>query len=125
MSLEKNKKNSGEIILFVVFIILFFMLFIGLFLSKMILRQTKVANNVANSVQAYYIADTGAEVTLYRIRNELSSTAFTRNNEIANVEIGGGRYIATVTSSSGSALRIEVIGIYNRTSRAIELYWGG
>ncbi|MDD3190434.1 MAG: pilus assembly PilX N-terminal domain-containing protein [Candidatus Pacebacteria bacterium] len=124
MNLKKNDKNSGEIILFVVFVILFFMLFIGLFLSKMILRQTRVANNVANSVQAYYIADTGAEVTLYSIRNELSSGAFTYGNTIANVEISGGKYIATVTSTSLDDLSIEVIGIYNQTSRAIELSWG-
>jgi hypothetical protein len=126
------KADSGEVVLFVIFIILFFMLFIGTFLSRMILRQIKVSNNVANSVQAYYIADSGTEMTLYYVKvyapanvtgfSLNSSPAPDLNGWIANPFAPDGTYNASVETAAGN-LKIEILGAYKQTSRAIELSW--
>ena len=125
--LKSNKKESGEIVLFVIFVILFFMLFIGLFLSKMILRQIKTANNVANSVQAYYIADSGTEMTLYRVRKDTTLPELVSGMDLTYTEnpfyYMGGEYVAKITSIESSTLKIEVLGVCRQTSRAIELSW--
>lgn len=127
--LKSNKKESGEIVLFVIFIILFFMLFIGLFLSKMILRQIKTANNIVNSVQAYYVADSGAEATSYRVRTD-TSLILVEGEQLTYPSsenpfgyMTDRYYISEIASTESSSLKIEIMGVYKQTSRAIELSW--
>jgi hypothetical protein len=125
---EKDKQQSGEILMFVIFIIIFLMLFVSLFLSKTLVKQAKTANNVANTLQAYYLADTGAEYSLYQFKNVCSSSGSAdiqlprciEDNVPAFVGTGGQCDIAYDTSTG----MISVAGIYKgQTSRAIQLTW--
>lgn len=122
--------QSGEIIIFVVFIILFMVMFVGLFISKLLIWQTNVSINAAHSVQAYYIADSGAEAVMYHLANsdpddlslEVGQT-FTMPNS-PDFDFEDDACQATITSSASSGLGIKIIGNYKGvTSRAIELNW--
>jgi hypothetical protein len=119
----KDKRQAGEILMFVIFIIIFLMLFVSLFLSRTLARQSKATNNVVSTLQAYYLADTGAEYSLYRFRNVCDSgnqpPLCITNNQPTFVPDG----ICDITYDSSTS-KISITGTYRgQTSRAIELTW--
>lgn len=120
MMKERKKSESGQIILFVLFVVLFMMLFVSLFVSRTLLKQTKTADNIASSVQAYYIADSGSEYALYRFKYNCPT-----GSELASCI---GQYYAfgpeTCNMMFGTSSRMYITGTYRgQTSRAIELSW--
>lgn len=129
VKITANKYNSGQVVLLVMFIIVFFMILVGLFISNMILKQLIVTRNIANSVQAYYVADAGTEISLYNLKTAysgslVSGTLISENSSLPGVT--DGQYTATVIEGGGTALlRIKVLGVYRNTARAVELNWGG
>lgn len=135
-NLIRNKKKefkngeSGEILLFVIFVVLFMIMFVSLFLSRTLLRQSKTASNIYNSIQAYYIADTGAESALYLVKTA-NLTLNANDNITGNVEAinsdlpaaGDSWSIKVSPDTNDSVFRINIIGTHNLTSRAIQLSW--
>ena len=130
---KKDKKQSGEIILFVIFVVLFLLLFVGLYLSRVLAKQAKIADNAASTVQAFYIADSGAEYALYRFVTYCDGTTAEKTPP-ACVMLPTGDYMATggqfvtggecdITYNEASS-EISITGNYHgQTSRAIELSW--
>lgn len=118
-----KKKESGEIILFVMFVVLFLVMFVSLFLSKLLTRQAKTSSSTLNSVQAYYIADTGAENTLYVLSQTTTLPPEGESVGIATNLFPGHSCSAVVAISNPTTLKINIIGTYKYTSRAIELFW--
>jgi hypothetical protein len=117
---KKRKGQSGEIAMFVVFILLFMMLFISLFVTQTLLKQTKAAINVASSVQAFYIANSGAEYALYHIMRDCP-TGDDPNTCVAGFTFPGGDCTISVPDPD---LSIYITGTYRgQTSRAIQLSW--
>jgi hypothetical protein len=126
-TLLKNNQ-SGEIILFVVFVMLFMVMFVGFFVSKLLIWQTKVALNAANSVQAYYIADSGAEATMYILTTSEDvpvALGDFKMPEFGAFEVSSeSDCYAKVTEATASSLKMEVVGVYKGVaSRAIQLSW--
>lgn len=130
MEANGDKKQSGQIILFVIFIIIFLMLFVTLFLTKTLAKQSKSSNNIVNSVQAFYVADSGSEYALYRFTNVCSST----NPPSAEGEGGCIGRFSLLDGSGGECTiqydevtrKMSITGDYkDQTSRAIELTWSG
>ncbi|MFA7170148.1 MAG: hypothetical protein WC178_04860 [Candidatus Paceibacterota bacterium] len=123
-----KKGESGEIILFVIFVVLFLVMFVSLFLSRMLARQAKTAASVANSVKSYYVADTGAENVLYFLATtEGDSEDILRPGmEIAldsSLFDDLSSCSARVSDPGTSTLKIDIIGTRNKISRAIQLFW--
>lgn len=77
-----SNKNSGQIILFIVFVILFMVMFVSLYISKSLARHSKVSTGVVNSVQAYYVADTGSENVLYYLATMPATTTLNQGDAI-------------------------------------------
>lgn len=132
---ETKSGEAGEIILFVIFVVLFLVLFVSLFLSRTLARQSKTSTNVVNSIQAYFVADTGAENVLYFLTNTSSEDAddlLQPGNDLTgylDVNCFDGNptcaqsYTAKVSDPGSGNLKIDIIGTQDRTSRAIQLYW--
>jgi len=132
--LKIMKNQDGQIAFFIVFVIMSLLLFISLFLTNMTIKQTKITRNTLDSVQAYYLADMGAERVLWGLRaagGDLDVSDFPNLND--------GIYSQTITNLKGAAapagfyqairiapagtLNIKISGEYQETSRAIELSW--
>ena len=128
------KDQNGQIALFIVFVIMSLLLFISLFLTNMTIKQTKITRNTLNSVQAYYLADMGAERVLWGLRatgGDLDVSDFPN--------VGDSVYNQIITDLTGTAtptgsyqairidppgtLNIKISGEYQETSRAVELSW--
>jgi hypothetical protein len=132
--LKIMKDQGGQIAFFVVFIIMSLLLFISLFLTNMTIKQTKITRNTLNSVQAYYLADMGAERVLWGLRatgGDLSVSNFLSEgdsvhsqniNNLTGVTTPSGSYQAIRIAPIGN-LNIKISGEYQETSRAIELSW--
>lgn len=121
-TLSKNNQ-SGEIILFVVFVILFMVMFVGFFVSRLIVWQTKVSLNWANSVQAYYITDSGVESVMYLLATS-ENVSVKKGDRITMPDFAfDSKPVAEVTRAD-TVLQIEVNGVYkDSASRAIQLSW--
>ena len=121
------KRDSGQVIMFIIFVVLFLVLFVSLFISKSLMKQSKASVSVVNSVQAYYVADTGTENVLYY----LSSLTATDPQPTAGIALDnlfgaqGGTATAYVSEITGASTlkRIDIVGTYKSTSRAIQLFW--
>jgi hypothetical protein len=126
-NIKNQRRESGQVIMFVIFVVLFIVLFVSLFISSTLNKQSKIAIAAANSVQAYYIADSGAENVLYEISQmadgeTLSEGVFAIDPLFTAY---GGTSSANVsdTVDTGTQDKIDIIGTYKNTSRAIQLFW--
>lgn len=128
--IKKNIKNqNGQAALFIVFVIMFLLLFVGLFLADIALKQIKITRNIYQSVQAYYLADTGTEILLYKIRstgeiNPVSDSSPLISNQ--GVDLNGNSIddgFFKVTREKDSPLELRIIGTYKDTARTVQLSW--
>lgn len=116
------KNEKGQTALLIVLIVMGLLLFVGLSLTNMTAKQTKTTRDSLQSVQAYYLADTGAERLLY-----LTKTIGTINpgdcseGEILFTSNIPGLGITEAVKISDSPLGIKVTGYYRNTARAVEL----
>lgn len=133
---EKTLQNQeGQIALFIVFVIMTLLLFIALFLTNAVIKQTRITRNSLDSIQAYYLADMGAERALYGITrvagdpDKISLTLFTADTsdaipdliKIQNINADSSYTI--IKTSDSSPVSIKASGVYKETSRAVELSW--
>ncbi|MDD3006895.1 MAG: hypothetical protein PHX30_04960 [Candidatus Pacebacteria bacterium] len=121
------KKDSGQVIMFIIFVVLFLVLFVSLYISRSLLKQTKASVGAVSSVQSYYIADSGTENVLYYLSGldpaEPQPTAGT-SIVLDNLFVAeNGIATAVVSDASPTTLKIDIIGTYKNTSRAIQLFW--
>ena len=122
----KNIKNeSGQAALLMVLIIMFLLFFIGLFLTDTVLKQIKITSNVEQFTQAYFLADTGTEKTLYEIKKgNINLNDFNVGDDLfgGSVNITGlGSFSAVMEDDSPLVIKIK--GVYKDTARAIEISW--
>jgi len=133
--LKIMKDQDGQVAFFIVFIIMFLLLFVSLFLTNMTIKQTKITRNTLNSVQAYYLADMGAERVLWGLKatggdldviSDFPSAGDPVYSQIITNLTGAatptGSYRAIRIDPAGT-LNIKISGEYKETSRAIELSW--
>jgi len=123
---KASGKESGQIILFIVFVILFMVMFVSLYISKSLARHSKVSNGVINSVQAYYVADTGSENVLYYLSTMPPAATLNEGDTIPldnALAPYGGSTMAVVSEADATTMKIDIVGTYENTSRAIQLFW--
>jgi hypothetical protein len=115
--------QKGQVALLIVMIIMLLLLFVSLFLANLIIKQTKITSNIHKSIQAYYLADTGTEMLLYKINaGTIKPGDFDTPSNLLSGSIGGlGSFKADKVNDS--PLEIKISGIYKEASRAVELSW--
>ena len=124
----KHNNQKGQIALFITLIVVFIMLMVGLSLSEMAVKQTKITRGAYQSVQAYCLADTGTENILYRIINDsvapIDPCADSSPGEtmISEPDFAGGSYQVDLAGCSPTV--IEIFGVFEKTSRAIQISYG-
>ncbi len=114
--LNKQYNNKGFIAILVSFLILLIMLSIGVASSKLIINQTKAFNSFFNSQQSYFMAESGIEDALLRIRRSMSFS-FSYNLVLENVStsiniseiIGGASTIKSIGNSQDNFRQLEVV----------------
>lgn len=128
---KKTLQNQeGQIALFIVFVIMTLLLFIALFLTNAVIKQTRVTRNNLDSIQAYYLADMGAERALYGITrqvtddNKIILTDFSAPDDvILTYNIPNFGDFTVIKTNDSSPVSIKASGVFRETSRAIELSW--
>lgn len=95
----------------------------------MTLKQTKITRNIYQSVQAYYLADSGAEILLYKIKGTgeinaiLDFSPLIPNQGIDFDGDGNDDGFFEASRESDSPLELRIIGTYRDTARTVELSW--
>ncbi len=127
---KKNIKNQeGQVSLLIVLIIMFSLSFISLSFTDMIFKQTKTTKNIYRSTQSYYLADTGAEILLYKTRNTEEINPSSDSSPLISIQgvdfngNGNDDGFFEVTRENSHPLRLKIVGIYENTARAVELSW--
>jgi len=124
------QNQEGQIALFIVFVIMALLLFIALFLTNMVIKQTRVTRNNLDSIQAYYLADMGAERALYGITRPVLDPEkiklveyFQPAGVILVYNIPSLGSFTVIKTSDSSPVSIKASGVFRETSRAVELSW--
>lgn len=116
INIALNKK--GQVSLLITLVVLSILLFSVLFVINMNLKEIKVIKNTEKSIKAFYIADSGMEKVLYRIKDEGGITFGADETIFGPVSVNGGTL--TVVSLSPNTV-IRSTGSYGDVSRAIEI----
>ncbi len=120
----KYDNQKGQIALFITLIVMFIMLTVGLSLSKMSVKQTKITRDAYRSVQAYCLADSGTEHIVYEIFKAKTIDACSNYSPgetiISEPDFAGGSYQIDLTSCAPATV-IKIFGVFEKTSRAIEI----
>jgi Tfp pilus assembly protein PilX len=126
-----NVKNNQEgfAALFITILVLAVIFGIAVSVTILILSQQKIARNIVESSQAYYIAEAGIEDALLRLVkkwNWSSPYTFSIGNSSTTVEIsdiiGGSR---TITSTGNSSNRIRKIRVgYAVSTKKVSFHYG-
>lgn len=121
-----RKNQKGQAALLIVLVTMTLLLFVGLTLTNMTIKRTRATGDALKSVQAYYLADAGAERLLY-----LSKAEGTINPGDASYAVGDTLFSETIPNigtiravkENASPLSVKVTGKFNNTARAVELSW--
>lgn len=141
MKISKIKLNKkGQVALFVAVSVSVFLLYLGLYTMNRNIQEKMTLINAQNSVESFYLADTGVERFLYELKFQINDPAAApygayqsmdylakciNDNDCTDaddppntdaVTVGNGYYRIVVVGTN-----IKVIGSYRNVSRAIEL----
>ena len=106
--------NKG-VSLYLALMIMFILIAIGLGVSLIIVSQMKMIRGMADSVVAFYAADTGIEKSLYLNLKEGQSGA------IDPAEPVGGATYKVIAEISGLTKSWKSVGAFSGTKRAVEI----
>ena len=115
----KNKRtikyNSGAAMMILVFFFVFISLTILIGIITPVLREFKVATDSLKSKQAYFLAESGVEDIIYRLKNSMS----TDGTEV--IVLGDSQVTTTITDIGGSQKQISTIGNIDSRQRKIDV----
>ena len=131
-TIKKNQK--GQAALLIVLITMTLLLFVSLVLTNMVTRRTKMTRDTLQSVQAYYLADAGTELLLYRIKalpegdsDKIEPESFAVGATLLSEDFDGdGNIDVRVIKELNIPpvnLVLKTTGYYKNTARAVELSW--
>ena len=114
-----NKEKQKGVALYLIVIIMAVLLAIVLGLSTIIIGGLEATSGIGKSIGAFYVADTGMENALYRIRVLANCDNFSGSLEEGSYEIviippdggtclDGGTKVTSLGEYRGSKKRIEV-----------------
>lgn len=112
---QKIKYNGGAAMIILVFFFVFISLTILLGIVTPVVREFKIASDGLKSKQAYFLAESGVEDVIYRLKNTLDVDA----TEI--IVLGDREATTTITDIGGSEKQISTIGDIDSRQRKIDV----
>jgi len=112
--------QKGTAVILIAFFILMITLMIAMTASAVMIYEIKMTREIANSVPAFFAADSGIEQCLYQSRNALASETCDTVGGTATLPLSNG---ATMIFSRTAVNKIEASGVYLKTNRKIYVEW--
>lgn len=132
---EKIKTNSGAAMIIVVFFFMFISLTILIGIVTPVVREFRIAKDNFDSKQAYFIAESGVEDIMYRVKNNMGVGTVGDDRELyldetksfvsiptEYVDLGGGRKQITTTGDINSNQR--TVNLSLTTSTGVSFNYG-
>ncbi|MDD3662823.1 MAG: hypothetical protein PHT84_03080, partial [Candidatus Pacebacteria bacterium] len=110
---NKIKTNSGAAMMTVVIFFVFISLTILLGIVTPAVREFKISSNNLDSKQTYFLAESGVEDVIYRLKNGLQVES------VINLVLGDSSAITTITDLSGGKKQINSLGDTNQRQRRV------
>jgi len=115
-SLKKNyKTNGGAAAMIIVMFFVFISLSILVGIITPVVLEYRIAGDVYNSKNAYFLAESGVEDALYRIRTNKSISSS------ETIVLGTSSTTTTITDLSSSQKKITSLGELNSNQRKVDL----
>ncbi len=111
--------EKGQVSLLMTLVVMLILLYSVLFVINMNIKEMKVIKNTEKSMRAFYIADSGIEKVLYKIKDEGGITFGAGETIFGPISVNGGSL--TVVSDPLSNTIIKSTGSYGGVSRVIEI----
>ncbi|HAE36980.1 MAG: hypothetical protein UR85_C0009G0012 [Candidatus Nomurabacteria bacterium GW2011_GWF2_35_66] len=111
----KNKYNGGAAMMVVVIFFIFISLTILVGVVNPTVREFKIASDSFKSKQTYFLAESGVEDVLYRLRNNKQT------NGTESLVLGDSEAVTTVTDISNGQKEITSLGDTNSLQRKVKL----
>ena len=112
---QKYNTNRGAAMMIVVIFFVFISLTILVGIIAPVVREFKIAGTTLNAKKAYFLAESGTEDALYRIKN---------NKQISNSEtitLGSASTTTTITTIDSNQKQIESLGDSTNNQRKVSL----
>jgi hypothetical protein len=109
------KTNSGAAMMIVVFFFVFISLTILIGIIAPVVREFKIAGTTVNSKSAYFLAESGVEDAIYRLKT---------NKQISGTEtltLGSSSATTTITTVGSNQKQIESLSDVNSSQRKLSL----
>lgn len=113
--IKNYKKNKGAAIMVVMIFFMAISLTILVGIITPVVREFKIAGVTTSSKNAYFLAESGVEDVLYRLRNSK------QYNTSETLTLGSSSTTTTVTDLSGSQKQIVSLGSSNSSQRKVDL----
>lgn len=110
---ENNQKGAAA--LFLTVILLSGLLVVGLAVGWVMLSEIKLSHGTGDSTVAYYVADSGIEWDLYRVR-QIAPPPCPHATENYNVDSGVAKLVC---QSTAAGFEIESTGTYRDSARVL------
>lgn len=110
---NKIKTDSGAAMMTVVIFFVFISLTILLGIVTPAVREFKISANNLDSKQTYFLAESGVEDVIYRLKNGLQVES------VINLVLGDSVAVTTITDLSGGKKQINSLGDTNQRQRRV------
>lgn len=112
---NKTKYNKGAAMIILVIFFVFISLTILVGVVNPTVREFRIASDSFKSKQTYFLAESGVEDVLYRLRNSKQT------NGIENLVLGDSQAVTTVTDISNGQKEITSLGDTDSLQRKVKL----
>lgn len=111
----KIKQNKGAALMILVLFFVFISVTILIGVITPTVREFKIATDNFQSKQTYFLAESGVEDVIYRLKNS-KQTSLTET-----LILGSSQAVTTITSINGAQKRISTLGNTNSHERSIDV----
>lgn len=111
-------KEKGAVAILLSILVLSVLLVIGLTVSLVIINQLGMSTQAAQSVKAFYAADSGAEECFFQARRQQGACSAVGGSLSENLTNG-----ANFMAQRLNETIIQSTGFFGKTSRRVELTW--
>lgn len=115
ITISKIQKNKGAAMMTLVLFVVLISLTILIGIVTPTIRKWRIATDSFNSKQTYFLAESGVEDVLYRLKNSKQI------NSTETIILGNSQAVTTITDIGGGQKQISTLGDTNSLQRKIDV----